>query len=149
MAFSFEQTTYENFRYRYDKKENPYNNGMINNLREIFFSNTPPSLNDFRALVQECEHVGKEPTTPNLDGSHSSSKEKIDIEMGNKLAETSGFSLPEILRNMDYEDVEDNARGKVGNGRLDTNPFFLNVEQDPIDYTESFNAEHEFHTREN
>lgn len=69
--------------------------------------------------------------------------------MGNKLAETSGFSLPEILRNMDYEDVEDNARGKVGNGRLDTNPFFLNVEQDPIDYTESFNAEHEFHTREN
>ncbi|KAH7842003.1 hypothetical protein Vadar_000372 [Vaccinium darrowii] len=143
------QTTYENFRYRYDKKENPYNNGMINNLREIFFSNTPPSLNDFRALVQECEHVGKEPTTPNLDGSHSSSKEKIDIEMGNKLAETSGFSLPEMLRNMDYEDVEDNARGKVGNGRLDTNPFFLNVEQDPIDYTESFNAEHEFHTREN
>ncbi|XP_078441243.1 putative protein S-acyltransferase 7 isoform X2 [Wolffia australiana] len=42
------QTTYENFRYRYDRHENPYNRGMVENFKEVFFSPIPPSKNDFR-----------------------------------------------------------------------------------------------------
>ncbi|KAG5552744.1 hypothetical protein RHGRI_010743 [Rhododendron griersonianum] len=142
-------TTYENFRYRYDKKENPYNKGILDNLRETFFSKIPPSLIDFRALVQECENVGTELRNPNLEGSHCSLKDKIDTEMGIKLAEMSGFSLPEILRNLDYNDVEDNhnVRSREGNGRLDSDPFFLNIdiEEVPIDLIQSSNAEDEAH----
>ena len=45
------QTTYENFRYRYDRHENPYNRGIVDNFKEIFFSSIPPSQNDFRMRV--------------------------------------------------------------------------------------------------
>lgn len=93
------QTTYENFRFRYDKKENPYNRGIIRNLKEIFLSKIPPSMNDFRSLVWESE--------PNPGGSITPSKEKIDIEMGAKLAEERVLSLPEILRSLDYDGVDD------------------------------------------
>ncbi|CAA7400550.1 unnamed protein product [Spirodela intermedia] len=48
---STNQTTYENFRYRYDRHENPYNRGLVENFREIFFSSIPPSKNNFRMLV--------------------------------------------------------------------------------------------------
>lgn len=51
--------------------------------------------------------------TPNNGESFISSKEKIDIEMGTKHAEGSGFSLPEILRNLDYDDLVDNIKGIV------------------------------------
>ncbi|KAF7145969.1 hypothetical protein RHSIM_Rhsim04G0118900 [Rhododendron simsii] len=143
------QTTYENFRYRYDKKENPYNKGILENLRETFFSKIPPSLIDFRALVQECESVGTELRNPNFEESHSSLEDKIDTEMGTKLAEMSGFSLPEILQNLDYNDVEDNhnVRSREGNGRLDSDPFFLNIdiEEEPMDFIQSSNAEDEAH----
>ncbi|KAL6654153.1 hypothetical protein ACP70R_007618 [Stipagrostis hirtigluma subsp. patula] len=45
------QTTYENFRYRYERKTNPFNRGVAANLAEIFLSPIPPSRNDFRAKV--------------------------------------------------------------------------------------------------
>ncbi|GER38895.1 DHHC-type zinc finger family protein [Striga asiatica] len=48
---STNQTTYENFRYRYDRRANPYNKGVVENLKEILCGPTPPSKNDFRALV--------------------------------------------------------------------------------------------------
>ena len=45
------QTTYENFRYRYDRRGNPYNKGVIQNFMEIFCTSTPSSKNNFRAKV--------------------------------------------------------------------------------------------------
>ncbi|XP_062182117.1 probable protein S-acyltransferase 6 [Phragmites australis] len=45
------QTTYENFRYRYEGKGNPFNRGAAANIAEIFLSPIPPSRNDFRAKV--------------------------------------------------------------------------------------------------
>ncbi|KAF2322931.1 hypothetical protein GH714_032142 [Hevea brasiliensis] len=44
-------TTYENFRYRYDWRANPYNKGVVENFREIFCSSIPLSKNDFRVKV--------------------------------------------------------------------------------------------------
>ncbi|WCJ33453.1 DHHC-type zinc finger family protein [Euphorbia peplus] len=46
------QTTYENFRYRYEKKMNPYNRGCVLNMIDIFFTKTPKSKNKFRAKVK-------------------------------------------------------------------------------------------------
>ncbi|XP_078159748.1 putative protein S-acyltransferase 7 [Carex rostrata] len=47
------QTTYENFRYRYDGKSNPYNKGCMKNLIEILFSKTPKSKIDLRAKIYD------------------------------------------------------------------------------------------------
>ncbi|XP_022742387.1 probable protein S-acyltransferase 4 isoform X2 [Durio zibethinus] len=113
-------TTYENFRYRYDK-ENPHNKGTAGNLGEIFFSKIPPSLNNFRSFVEESAHMVMGSVTPNFMERHISSKEKIDIEMGSGLAEDTGYTLPEILRNLDYDDLEDELKIKQeGNGIVRT-----------------------------
>jgi palmitoyltransferase ZDHHC9/14/18 len=45
------QSTYENFRYRYDRQVNPYNKGIVENFKEVFFSSIPPSKNNFRTKV--------------------------------------------------------------------------------------------------
>ncbi|PUZ45083.1 hypothetical protein GQ55_8G191800 [Panicum hallii var. hallii] len=49
------QTTYENFRYRYEGKANPFNRGAAANVAEIFFSPIPPSRIDFRAKVSPAD----------------------------------------------------------------------------------------------
>ncbi|KAJ0255422.1 protein S-acyltransferase 4 [Hirschfeldia incana] len=107
------QTTYENFRYRYDKKENPYNKGVLGNIREIFLSKITPSMNKFRSFVKEEDYMMVETPTSNLGESLVSSKEKIDIEMGGggRIVDEGGktYSLPEILRNLNYEDLEDDC----------------------------------------
>ncbi|KAF2312821.1 hypothetical protein GH714_040536 [Hevea brasiliensis] len=45
------QSTYENFRYRYDGLANPFDKGLLENFMEIFCSSIPPSKNNFRAKV--------------------------------------------------------------------------------------------------
>jgi len=79
----FLQTTYENFRYRYDRRSNPHNKGVVNNFKETFFSTIPPSKNDFRAMVQ------REPPLPprSVAGGFMSpnmGKANDEIEMGRK-----------------------------------------------------------------
>ncbi|KAJ0440537.1 putative protein S-acyltransferase [Helianthus annuus] len=48
---STNQSTYENFRYRYDQTVNPHNRGIIENFKDVFWRSIPPSKNDFRAIV--------------------------------------------------------------------------------------------------
>ncbi|KAG5029914.1 hypothetical protein JHK82_013506 [Glycine max] len=48
---STNQSTYENFKYRYDPQTNPYNRGMVNNFKEVFCTRIPPSKNNFRSKV--------------------------------------------------------------------------------------------------
>ncbi|GAB2267074.1 Probable protein S-acyltransferase 4 [Dionaea muscipula] len=108
------QTTYENFRYRYDKKDNPYNVGVLGNIKEIFFSRIPPSRNSFRASVMmNDELMLPESTVPNL-ALGISRKEKIDIEVGTTTTPDSDYSLPKILRDLDYDYGEDNLKSKEG-----------------------------------
>lgn len=54
---------------------------------------------------------------PNLEEGIMSSKEKIDIEMGTRLPEDSGFSIPDILRNLDYDDLEGSFKNIEGEQR--------------------------------
>ncbi|KAG8372215.1 hypothetical protein BUALT_Bualt12G0043300 [Buddleja alternifolia] len=128
---STNQTTYENFRYRYDKKENPYNRGMINNFKEVFFSKIPPSMNDFRSFVEEDEVMVMEPTDHNFLDNIASSKEKIDIEMGSKFADENGLMIPDILRNLEYDDdIEENLKHKEWSERSDSGQLIFPVEQE-------------------
>lgn len=48
---STNQSTYENFRYRYNHQVNPYNRGIIKNFAEVFCTRVPPSKNNFRSKV--------------------------------------------------------------------------------------------------
>ncbi|KAL3813920.1 hypothetical protein ACJIZ3_015188 [Penstemon smallii] len=80
---STNQTTYENFRYRYDLRANPYNKGVVENFKEIFYGSTPPSKNNFRAMVPResslpARCVAGGFVSPNMG------KAVDDIEMGRK-----------------------------------------------------------------
>lgn len=77
------QTTYENFRYRYDRRANPYNKGVVENFEEIFCTSISPSKNNFRAKVPRepglpARSVGGGFMSPNMG------KAVEDIEMGRK-----------------------------------------------------------------
>lgn len=126
------QTTYENFRYRYDTKENPYNKGVFKNLGEVFFSKIPPSVHDFRAVIVEDKSMQLEGPIIDIVEGITSSKEKIDIEMGTNPGEYGGFSLPDILRNLDYHDMEESVTSKEWK-RSDTDPYLFGVEQESRD----------------
>lgn len=81
--FQICQTTYENFRYRYDRRANPYNKGVVENFKEIFCTSIPPSKNNFRLKVpRETGLPGR-----SVGGgfvSPSMGKVVEDIEMGRK-----------------------------------------------------------------
>ncbi|KAJ3681285.1 hypothetical protein LUZ60_015774 [Juncus effusus] len=87
---STNQTTYENFRYRYDRRANPYNRGLIHNFMETFFSPIPPSKNNFRARVRR--EPGPQPNNSSRSPgggpagfmSPNMGKSIGDLEMGHK-----------------------------------------------------------------
>lgn len=135
LILAFLQSTYENFRYRYDTKENPYNKGMLKNFREVFFSKIPPSMNDFRALVvledENMQPLRAQPPTLNVTEDITTSKEKIDIEMGNKCAEDGArLLIPEILRNLNYDDIEDDLKIDEKLNNADQDPSLFPVVQE-------------------
>ncbi|XP_076891156.1 putative protein S-acyltransferase 7 [Bidens hawaiensis] len=88
---STNQSTYENFRYRYDQTENPYSRGIIENFKDVFCQSIPPSKNNFRAVV-----IRESETTPQASGGSfvNSNVEKAlsDIEMGDRKVAGSNWS---------------------------------------------------------
>ncbi|TXG70118.1 hypothetical protein EZV62_005053 [Acer yangbiense] len=118
---STNQTTYENFRYRYDKKENPFNTGVLKNVKELFFAKIPPSMVNFREWATEDDY-SVQSYTSEFNGGFVSSKGKFDIETG-KLSKDGEIRLPSILQNLDYSGIEDSLK-KGGNG-APFDPFFL------------------------
>jgi palmitoyltransferase ZDHHC9/14/18 len=81
------QTTYENFRYRYDNKVNPYNQGCASNFNEIFCTKIPASKNRFRSRVQEVipGQMGAVQQTRDMGEVHGSGAGKgADVEQGYK-----------------------------------------------------------------
>ncbi|MQM19097.1 hypothetical protein Taro_052098 [Colocasia esculenta] len=124
------QTTYENFRYRYDKKENPYNKGILRNLRDLFFSRIPLSLNNFRSWVLE-ESVEVLPFSPSMGIDIISPLEKIDIEMGNKLAISGGMPVTGLLQDLDFGDLHhDLKKDRHDDAALELFTFSANQEPD-------------------
>ncbi|PON91056.1 Zinc finger, DHHC-type, palmitoyltransferase [Trema orientale] len=107
------QTTYENFRYRYDKKQNPFSKGILGNLNEVFCSKISPSMINFRAWASEEEDaVASGSTTSESERGFVNSKEKFDIEVENRYSNDAGKGLPLILQNLDYSSLRDNVKRK-------------------------------------
>ncbi|CAH9119553.1 unnamed protein product [Cuscuta epithymum] len=79
---STNQSTYENFRYRYDQRVNPFNKGIIQNVLEIFCKSIPPSKNNFRAKVQREPEI--QPRIVGAGDSYSPNLDKTELEMGRK-----------------------------------------------------------------
>ncbi|RAL41703.1 hypothetical protein DM860_008885 [Cuscuta australis] len=82
---STNQSTYENFRNRYDQRINPFNQGTIQNIMEVFCTSVPPSKNNFRAMIQKEAEMqprvvvgGGGSYSPNLG------KTASELEMGRK-----------------------------------------------------------------
>ncbi|KAI0512251.1 hypothetical protein KFK09_012889 [Dendrobium nobile] len=98
------QTTYENFRYHYDKKENPFNRGILKNFKEVFL-NIPPSMNKFRARVLD-QVVEYGALAPNMGMDIASSTEKFDIETADKLEMGINLQIPAV--NLDYSSTNEN-----------------------------------------
>ncbi|CAO2831508.1 unnamed protein product [Amaranthus hypochondriacus] len=110
---SSNQTTYENFRYRYDKDKNPYNFGLFNNLKQFFMTKTPPSAINFRELVLvEDVYI---PETPSSTESFSGFRNNLDLAMIQGLTKNGSVALPSVLQNLDYADIDDKYKKQVGN----------------------------------
>ncbi|XP_072953746.1 probable protein S-acyltransferase 7 [Typha angustifolia] len=107
------QTTYENFRNRYDGKRNPYNHGCATNIIEMFFSRIPKSRNNFRAKVKEESGVFFSPHS--LENAISSDITKIsfDLEVGGKR---------EILASEEFDDIQCQIENLSGLERCGTRP---------------------------
>ncbi|KAJ6380718.1 hypothetical protein OIU77_029589 [Salix suchowensis] len=118
---STNQTTYENFRYRYDKKENPFNRGIIKNFKQVFFSKIPASAINFREWVAEDDDsiMGGSDINGNFIG-----KGKFNIEMGGKFSKDGAMHLPSILQDLDYGSLDDNLK-KKGEGKPAFDPFLF------------------------
>ncbi|KAI8022503.1 putative protein S-acyltransferase 4 [Camellia lanceoleosa] len=108
------QTTYENFRYRYDKKENPFNNGIVKNLKEIFLSKTPHSVINFKEWVVEEADPTMESINQKFGREMIDSINKLDIEMRGVLSKDGGILIPNILQNLDYTGIDDNLKKEKG-----------------------------------
>lgn len=111
------QTTYENFRYRYDGKMNPYNLGCVRNVLEVFFTKIPKSKNKFRAKVLVDSSSGYAASMPM---SHVLSpevpKRSFDIEVGKRQA----------VADEDFEDLQSQIDSIGGLERCGTQPRHAN-----------------------
>ncbi|XVE56522.1 hypothetical protein DITRI_Ditri04bG0017400 [Diplodiscus trichospermus] len=80
---STNQSTYENFRYRYDRRENPYNKGILKNFMEIFCTSIPPSKTNFWAKIPKEPAISSRTVTGSLISSNNG-KAIGDIEIGRR-----------------------------------------------------------------
>ncbi|KAJ8633994.1 hypothetical protein MRB53_027330 [Persea americana] len=97
------QTTYENFRYRYDGKLNPYNRGWAQNVMEIFFTRIPSSKNHFRAKVTEDSSTFNPTISVHHALSPDMAKTSLDVEMGSKRQAVAAEEFEDIQNQMGLE----------------------------------------------
>ncbi|KAL9240055.1 hypothetical protein vseg_014316 [Gypsophila vaccaria] len=105
---STNQTTYESFRYRYDKGKNPHNLGVINNLKQIFFTKIPPPAVNFREMVLVQDVII--PETPSYRDGYIGVKKNFDVEAGNRLTKNGSLAISGILQNLDFASINDKLR---------------------------------------
>lgn len=114
------QTTYENFRYHYDKNENPYNRGTFNNIKEFLFSRSVPSLVNFREWVNEEDDTSASSMAKKVVGDIPALNRKIELELG--ILGKDG--IPEDAQTLDNSSTNDSL--KEGEGR-DINGYHFSL----------------------
>ncbi|XP_042498027.1 probable protein S-acyltransferase 7 [Macadamia integrifolia] len=116
---STNQTTYENFRYRYDRRDNPYNKGVVDNFKEIFFTSIRPSKNNFRAKVPQEPVLLPRAVSGGFVGSNMG-KAVGDIEMGRKpVWGESGAGFDDFDGSLSRNSVLDSKDGGFGDASPD------------------------------
>ncbi|XWS39395.1 hypothetical protein CRYUN_Cryun18bG0050800 [Craigia yunnanensis] len=141
------QTTYENFRYHYDSKMNPYNRGCVRNIFGIFFSKIPKSKNNFRAKVK-LDSSALFATSMSLARTMSPEMPKttFDIEMGKRQA----------VAAEDFEEIHSQIDSLGGFERCGAQPKHTNqgdkanweISPDIRMLAAEFGMEHDFKDRE-
>uniref|UniRef100_A0A7N0TP25 S-acyltransferase n=1 Tax=Kalanchoe fedtschenkoi TaxID=63787 RepID=A0A7N0TP25_KALFE len=129
------QTTYENFRYKADRRTNVYNRGCLNNFLEVFCMEVKPSKNNFRAFIQE-EAQRPPPLHATFDvetGSDRRPKVEGDLEIGDDLLKISQ------RRNIDEIDEDIRSRGSNGPRRnsSEVDSVLSTEHQAPTNHTET------------
>ncbi|XP_021678666.2 probable protein S-acyltransferase 7 isoform X3 [Hevea brasiliensis] len=111
------QTTYENFRYRYDGKTNPYNLGYVRNIIEVFFTKIPKSKNSFREKIK-VNSYSIYATSMSLGQSLSPEipKTSFDVEVGKRQA----------VADEDFEEIQSHIDNVGGLERCGTQPRHIN-----------------------
>lgn len=116
------QTTYENFRYRYEGKRNPHNRGCARNFVEIFCSKIPKSKNKFRDKVKgDSSSVFNSWMSSGRPMSPETNKTSIDMEMGKRQA----------VGAEDFEDMRSQMDSVGGLERCSMEPRHTNWEITP------------------
>ncbi|KAL6661036.1 hypothetical protein ACP70R_000420 [Stipagrostis hirtigluma subsp. patula] len=140
---STNQTTYENFRYHYDRKTNPFNRGLGQNFKEILFSRVPSSKHNFRATIKDDSAT----FTSSLSLGHvrSPPKMSVDLEMGMKRQAVAADEL---------EDLHSQIGSAMGLERCGTEPpHFVSrkgcseIASDIGAFAEEFGMENDFAER--
>ncbi|KAL8493612.1 hypothetical protein ACS0TY_024698 [Phlomoides rotata] len=117
---STNQTTYENFRYRYDRKENPYSQGMMKNIKESLFSKPVPSMVNFREWVIQEDNSFADSISQRYCGDIVKPNGKIDLELGKP---------PSFLQNLDYNGIDESLKKDKG-GNVNLDPYFFPTDQE-------------------
>ncbi|VAI34302.1 unnamed protein product [Triticum turgidum subsp. durum] len=125
---STNQTTYENFRYRYDRRANPYNVGVVNNFLEIFCTAVPASKNYFRARVPVEQ--GLQQSRPPTRGfmSPNMGKPVGDLELGRKPVSWDEPRSGADLRDLEVGGMLDEKEGRITHASPDLSREALPVE---------------------
>lgn len=108
--FRILQTTYENFRYRYEKKKNPFNEGFIKNLKDVFCSELPPPV-DFRqwVTVEDDDASNAGSFTQRFGASMRVPKGKLDQEPS--ILHEKDDTLPNNYRTSSYFSSDKDLKG--------------------------------------
>ncbi|KAL1343451.1 hypothetical protein HN51_029842 [Arachis hypogaea] len=107
------QTTYENFRYRADSRNNVFNQGCLGNFLEVFCTKVKPSRNNFRAFVQEEVRRPPVPVTPReheLDDLDGDRRPKVEDDLD------IGEDLLKISQRRNIEELDEDIRSRGSNG---------------------------------
>ncbi|KAL8147413.1 putative protein S-acyltransferase 1 [Apium graveolens] len=135
------QTTNENFRYRYDKKKNPYNQGILNNLKEVFCTKVPPPLVNFREVVYEDDYSCTDSVR---------SKETVDLETEAVLSRCGSKNVYPTSKNLNLIEINYSMKGKgkeiKTGGSIEIAPVSSPLDPEPIiRKCYSFNGETSIH----
>ncbi|GAB4861099.1 hypothetical protein Ancab_036257 [Ancistrocladus abbreviatus] len=107
----FEETTYENFRYRTDSRVNVYDRGCLNNFFEVFCTAIKPSRNNFRAFVQEEVRRLPPRPPPQETGMDDLGDQRMKVEDDMDI----GGDLLKISQRRNIEDIHEDIRSRGSN----------------------------------
>nr|XP_043622713.1 probable protein S-acyltransferase 3 [Erigeron canadensis] len=118
------QTTYENFRYRYEKKKNPFNEGFIKNLKDVFCTKLPSPI-DFREWV-----TVEDDDTSSVGSFTQRFGESMHPPTENQAKEPSNFTereetLPNNYKTSNYSASDNDLKGNNGDTNTANDPHFL------------------------